>query len=435
VRRPFAVAVAVAVALALASYETRAGKRPGLFVCTATADGAAEARAPALRVELARVLKKLGLHRVTDGPASLEPATARCDDAQARVKATGLSGADLLLQARFSGRGPDVRLRLYDAARPESKPRRAEALAREAGGAGAAVELAAVRLFIEELETREPGCRPGILLAGTACIPAGLYRLGFDELEFGTADRFANERQIPPEERKPLEQSNRQGSPARWVFLNTFLIDRYEVSCREYDRCIDAGACGRVSEYGRGRCTSPALPVVNIDWKDAAAYCAWVHRRLPSESEWEVAGRGSRQLLFPWGSVWEPEMANLGPDGGLVREEFRRRARQGAGMTVGGTFAQDRSPFGVMDLAGNVSEWVADRYQSEIDPRPGVYLPALSSRGDKRVVRGGNFVENPYFGILAVRRGWHEGVGGANFIGFRCVADPPRAVPGSAPAP
>ena len=421
--------VALVCALALASGQVRAAALPRLFICTATSDAAVGKQAPALRAELARVLRSLGLHQVTDGPASIKPETARCDSPEARLKAGGLSGADLLLEARFSGSGPDVRLELHQTSAPGRRPRRSESLTGEVGSAAAAVELAAVRLFLDALQAGEPQCAPGTLMAGTACVPAGLYRIGFDERERGTADRFAHERRIPLEERKELEARNAAGGLARWVFLGTFLIDRFEVTCREYDRCIDAGACGRISEYGRGRCSSPGLPVVNVEWRDAAAYCAWAHQRLPSEVEWEVAGRGARQSLFPWGSVWEPDMANLGPDGGLVREDFRPRARQSAGMTVGGSFEQDRSPFGVMDMAGNVSEWVQDRFESVPTLRLPVFRPGPSDRGEKRVVSGGNFVENPYFGLLPVRRGWHEGVGGANFIGFRCAADPPDAAP------
>ena len=78
----------------------------------------------------------------------------------------------------------------------------------------------------------------------------------------------------------------------------------------------------------------------------------------------------------------------------------------------------------VFDMGANVSEWTADSYASDYPTQAPVLRPAGPECGERRVVRGGNFVENPYFGLLAVRRGFHVGVGGANLLGFRCAADP-----------
>ena len=195
-------------------------------------------------------------------------------------------------------------------------------------------------------------------------VPAGTFTMGQDT---GASD---------PDE-----------TPQHSVYLDDFYIDRTEVTNAEFKAFCDATE--RVypnspywdEGYFLG---SPDHPVVSITYEQARAYCAWAGKRLPTEAEWEKAARGTDARLYPWGNVWDTERANLwgndiGPD------QFYRTA-------PAGSFPKGASPYGALDLIGNVWEWCADWY----DPTYYAQSPARSPRGPKnattvRVVRGGSF--------------------------------------------
>jgi eukaryotic-like serine/threonine-protein kinase len=146
--------------------------------------------------------------------------------------------------------------------------------------------------------------------------------------------------------------------PQRSVYLDAYWIDRTEVTKEQYQRCVAAGRCVAP------KCTGTGVgnhPVVCVNRQDAASYCGWAGRRLPTESEWEKAARGTDGRLYPWG--------NHGVTGGLLNfcdgscaESWKNNAvNDGYGTTAPvGTFSGGASPYGALDMAGNVSEWVAD---------------------------------------------------------------------------
>ncbi|MBC8098983.1 MAG: SUMF1/EgtB/PvdO family nonheme iron enzyme [Armatimonadetes bacterium] len=161
-------------------------------------------------------------------------------------------------------------------------------------------------------------------------------------------------------------------------------------------------------------------PVVNVTWFGADTYCRTIGRRLPTEAEWEFAARGTDENnIHPWGRDWNVDFAHTSQtvtaDGTPVNSSVA--------VT---TFPDDRSTFGVLNMAGNVSEWVADWYSG------GMYATYASSgvvvnptgpeRGSNRVVRGGNWAFNPFFARVVQRL---DRVPGEDFptIGFRCAAD------------
>lgn len=119
------------------------------------------------------------------------------------------------------------------------------------------------------------------------------------------------------------------------------------------------------------------LPVTSVSWDDAHEYCAWVGKRMPSEAEWEIAARGPHILEYPWGDEFDIKKTNSGQG----REEDDIVAPVGASPA-------DKSPFGVYDMGGNVSEWVENSYQ----PYPGsdYSSPLYKETQLQRVVRGGN---------------------------------------------
>ena len=204
-------------------------------------------------------------------------------------------------------------------------------------------------------------------------------------------------------------------SPRRELYLDAFYMDRYEVTTGRYAKFLAAtGSVGapegwQALDINKGG----ELPVVGVDWNDAAAYCKWVSRRLPTESEWEKSARGADGRRFPWGEA-TPTLAHAN------HMNFSPEAYAG-GLAKVGDYPSGRSPFGVDDLSGNVAEWVSDWY-SESFARNEVRNPKGPETGTARVVRGGGRFD-PSERLVATKR-YHANVNlKAEDIGFRCARD------------
>jgi formylglycine-generating enzyme required for sulfatase activity len=173
--------------------------------------------------------------------------------------------------------------------------------------------------------------------------------------------------------------------PQRTVYLDTFSIDRHEVTNYQYQQFVLATGhrkAGPPSRYAKsiGKMRGTNQPVVYVSWDDATEYCQWKGKRLPSEAEWEKAMRGSDGRLWPWGDQEKPNGANWA------------RVQDGYDVTTRvGTFQTDKSPYGVMDGAGNVMEWVADWYQEAYYKDAPEKNPSSPEYGTYRVMRGGSY--------------------------------------------
>jgi formylglycine-generating enzyme len=173
--------------------------------------------------------------------------------------------------------------------------------------------------------------------------------------------------------------------PQRTIDLDTFSIDRFEVTNHQYQQFVLATGhrkAGPPSRYAKsiGKMRGTNQPAVYVSWDDANEYCHWKGKRLPTEAEWEKAMRGTDGRLWPWGNQEKPNGANWA----RVQDGHEVSARVGS-------FSMDKSPFGVMDGAGNVMEWVADWYQETYYKESPDKDPPSPEFGTYRVMRGGGY--------------------------------------------
>jgi formylglycine-generating enzyme required for sulfatase activity len=230
------------------------------------------------------------------------------------------------------------------------------------------------------------------ILRGTVLTP---YEAAPPETEesASSAESAANEEPVPEEmvtiPAGPFVRGTMSGGfdeqPQRTIYLDTFSIDRYEVTNHQYQQFIAATGhrkAGPPSRYAKSisKMRGPNQPVVYVSWDDANAYCRWKGKRLPTEAEWEKAMRGTDGRLWPWGNQENPNGANWA----RVQDGHDVSARVG-------TFQTDKSPYGVMDGAGNVMEWVADWYQEAYYKDSPDKGPPSPEFGTFRVMRGGGY--------------------------------------------
>lgn len=173
-------------------------------------------------------------------------------------------------------------------------------------------------------------------------------------------------------------------SPPHRVTLSPYCIDRTEVTTAAYARCSAPGCVAPEAEVGpwcAKTARHPQHPRNCITWEQASAYCAWRGARLPTEAQWEFAARGPRNLHYPWGNE-PPTPRRARYRGNIEADVFPKTVPVGS-------YPSGRSPFGLDDMAGNVSEWVADwEGPYSTDPQTD---PVGPSSGTYRRVRGGGY--------------------------------------------
>lgn len=194
--------------------------------------------------------------------------------------------------------------------------------------------------------------------------------------------------------------------PYHKVWLDEFKIDKYEVTAGQFEECVSAGACEEPERYVAGdkfadRCNyenpdKTDHPVNCLIWQDADAYCKWAGKHLPTEAQWEKAARGTDGRAYPWGNEEASCEYAVLPLKGLKSKPPDFGCGRVSTWPVGSK-PRDSSPYGVMDMAGNVSEWVADWYDTATFIASSYYSnsparnPTGPASGTMRISRGAHW--------------------------------------------
>lgn len=237
--------------------------------------------------------------------------------------------------------------------------------------------------------------------------------------------------------------------PQHIVSLDSFWIDRTEVTNAMYAVFVEQSGyvtqtetdrngfilsgskwvAAKVANWRRPRGTGSSYeglldhPVVQVTWEDAYKYCEWAGRRLPTEAEWEKAARGTNGQVYPWGDqLPDGSRANL-TDSNLRVEWADKSLDDGYSFTSPvGNFPKGASPYGGLDMAGNVWEWVTDWYGEDYYANSPSSNPTGPGQSETRVLKGGSWHGyNSY--LRSAARGAHMPNLSYDSHGFRCALD------------
>ncbi len=203
--------------------------------------------------------------------------------------------------------------------------------------------------------------------------------------------------------------------PEHTVILPGYWIMTNEATNAEYAACVATGKCPEpaIAETGpKSHYADPAYqlnPVVGVTWKQANNYCLSQNGRLPTEAEWEKAARGDAGNIYPWGTS--------GVDCSLANSNGCKEDTAAVG-----SYDEGKSQYGVLDMGGNVREWVSDGYDAKTYQTAKLFQTAGNEKGNLKVIRGGSYKDTAEDSRSAARFGV-DPVLEFEDVGFRCVVD------------
>ena len=203
--------------------------------------------------------------------------------------------------------------------------------------------------------------------------------------------------------------------PVRRIYMDTFSMDRYQVSVGQYAKFLESTSQAAPPDWSiMNKSRHQNRPVVNVDWADAAAYCTWAGKRLPTEAEWEKAARGADGRTYPWGN----ELPR-GFHANMKKEKWSDHYV----LSPVGMYEEGKSPYGIYDMAGNVWEWISDWYDADYYTTGPSKNPTGPPKGQAKVIRGGSWGSGAK-DLRSSDRDSHLPSARGMGTGFRCVKTP-----------
>jgi iron(II)-dependent oxidoreductase len=215
-----------------------------------------------------------------------------------------------------------------------------------------------------------------------------------------------------------------EAKPAHKVFLKAYKIDKYMVTYKRYNECIKDGKCTEL--YAGGGCNAGMTwntnhPVNCVTYAQAQTFCKWQGKRLPTEAEWEKAARGTDGRIFPWGNQ-EPSCDYAIMNQKVAGQTMGPGCGRGTTQPVGSR-AKGASPYGVMDMAGNLFEWTSDWFDPHYFKNSPNKNPQGPSKGEHKVLKGSSWLMRTKEGMATTIRSGYSPLGQGYVVGFRCVKD------------
>jgi sulfatase modifying factor 1 len=321
---------------------------------------------------------------------------------------SGMAEADIFLEGGLVGtvsRGDEIQLRIVSAGLKELSARNAEGIQ-----ARKAVRVVPNRTVLVDLSLPSPekDATPYHLF------PLGTNYQGYEEYRRGSDGAVVV--MIPSGEFLMGNQNAERSPREHRVWVSDFLMDKTGVTWGQYKQFVEeTGIPLPPNDPFWG--IHDDHPAVYVTWQDANAYCTWAGGRLPTEAEREKGARGTDDRKFPWGDE-EPN-----PELGV----FRRSWGHAATAAVG-THAAGASPYGLLDMGGNVWEWCSDWYDQGYYNESPYRDPKGPSNGISHVVRGGSWDSRPDVLSASCRSWGHRGYSEGDF-GFRCAMNVPQQTP------
>lgn len=198
---------------------------------------------------------------------------------------------------------------------------------------------------------------------------------------------------------------NRDERPAHQLELEGFYLDVCPVTNAQYAAFV--AATGYQPRQWKSPQGGRELAAVNLSWEEARLYAEWAGKRLPTEAEWEKAARGPDGRTYPWGNTFDARRASV------LGNDYNR-------VSPVGQFTAGASPYGALDMAGNVWEWVADWYGADYYGRSPGHHPHGPEQGEHRVLRGGAWICHPRY-LRCSQREHQPPSHCSRFVGFRCA--------------